>query len=112
VKRKIPLIAGVIVALAALSAGIAIAAGGGGEAPLTASTLEKATAAALDYTGGGAVTETEVGDEGAAYSVEIRLEDGTNVEVSIDGNFQVIGQAADDDGANEVDEAGEGEAGE
>jgi hypothetical protein len=110
VKRKIPLIAAVILALAALSAGIAIAAGGGGEEPLTGAALEKATAAALDYTGGGTVTETEVGDDGAAYGVEIRLEDGTNVEVNLDENFKVIGQAADDDGANEEDEAGEDEA--
>ena len=109
-KRKIPLIAAVILALAALSAGIAIAAGGGGEEPLTGAALEKATAAALDYTGGGTVTETEVGDDGAAYGVEIRLEDGTNVEVNLDENFKVIGQAADDDGANEENEAGEDEA--
>ena len=109
-KRKIPLIAAVILALAALSAGIAIAAGGGGEEPLTGAALEKATAAALDYTGGGTVTETEVGDDGAAYGVEIRLEDGTNVEVNLDENLKVIGQAADDDGANEENEAGEDEA--
>ena len=33
------------------------------EAPITGSALDKATAAALDHTGGGTVTGTEVGDE-------------------------------------------------
>jgi hypothetical protein len=47
------------------------------------------------------VTETEVGDDGAAYSVEVRLEDGSQVEVNLDEGFNVIGQAADDDGAND-----------
>ncbi|MBA2537978.1 MAG: PepSY domain-containing protein [Actinobacteria bacterium] len=95
----------IIVALSALSAGIAIAAGEGDEKPLTGSTLEKARAAALEHTGGGTVTETETGDDGAAYGVEIRLADGSHVEVHLDENFNVIGQEADDDGANEQEKS-------
>lgn len=103
-KRKIVLIVALVLALGALSAGIAIAAGvGGDDQPLSGSTLDKATAAALKHTGGGTVVETEIGDDGAAYGVEIRRADGSQVEVSLDANFNVIGGEADDDGANEQD---------
>ena len=100
--RRIVLIVALVLALGALAAGIAIAAGvGGDEQPLTGSALDEATAAALKHTGGGTVVETEVGDDGAAYGVEIRLDDGSQVEVNLDENFNVIGDEADDDGTNE-----------
>jgi uncharacterized membrane protein YkoI len=103
-RRKFALLAALVLALGAVSAGIAIAAGGGDDdQPLTGSALERATAAALEHTGGGVVTETEVGDDGAAYGVEVRLDDGSQVEVNLDENFNVIGQAADDDGPNDED---------
>jgi hypothetical protein len=103
-KRKLVLIVAFVLALGALSAGIAIAAGvGDDDKPLTGSALDKATAAALKHTGGGTVVETEVGDDGAAYGVEIRLDDRSQVEVNLDENFDVIGDEADDDGANEED---------
>ena len=104
--RKLVLVAALVLALAV--AGIAIAAGGVGDSdkPLTGASLKKATAAALAHTGGGTVTETEVGDDGAAYSVEVRLANGSQVEVNLDGNFHVTGKSADDDGANEENESG------
>ena len=104
--RKLVLIGVLVLALGGLSAGIAIAAGAGGgdEAPLTGSALENATAAALAHTGGGTVVETEVGDDGAAYGVEVRLGDGSVVEVNLDADFDVIGQTADDDGPGDEDE--------
>jgi hypothetical protein len=103
-KRRIVLIVALVLALGAVSAGIAIAAGiGDDDKPLTGSALDKASAAALKHTGGGTVVETEVGDDGAAYGVEIRRADGSQVEVSLDANFKVIGGEADDDGANEQD---------
>ena len=67
------------------------------DTPLTGSDLDRAVAAALDHTGGGEVTETEIGDDGAAYGVEIRLQDGSQVEVNLDADFNVIGSEADDD---------------
>lgn len=105
--RKLLLIAAIVLALGALSAGIAIAAAGGGDddEPLTGSTLTRASEAALAHTGGGKVVETEVGDDGAAYGVEVRLADGRVVEVNLDRNFDVIGQEADDDGAQDGDGA-------
>jgi hypothetical protein len=102
--RRKKWIAGCAVALVVIGGGtgIAIATGvGDDDAPLTGSALEQATAAALEHTGGGTVIETEVGDGGAAYGVEIRLDDGSVVEVGLDENFQVIGQESDEDGANE-----------
>ena len=99
--RKLVLIAALVLVVGAVSTGFAIAAAGGDEQPLTGSDLEQAKAAALAHTGGGTVTETETGDDGAAYSVEVRLADGTQVEVNLDGNFDVIGQSPDDDGAGD-----------
>jgi hypothetical protein len=106
-RRKLLLATGLVVALGGLSAGIAVAAGAGGgdEAPLTGSALDQATTAALEHTGGGTVIETEAGDDGAAYGVEIRLDDGSVVEVSLDENFQVIGDETDDDGAGPEEES-------
>lgn len=49
-------------------------------------------------TGGGTVTETEVGDDGSAYEVEIRRADGSQVEVQLDADFTVIASERDDDG--------------
>ena len=97
-KRKFVLIGAVVLVAGALSAGIAIASAGGDEQPLTGSTLEQAADAALAHTGGGTVVETETGDDGAAYSVEIQLEDGSQVEVNLDERFEVIGSEPDDDG--------------
>jgi uncharacterized membrane protein YkoI len=96
--RKLVLLAALVVAVGAVSAGFAVAAGGDDDKPLTGSTLTKAKAAALERTGGGTVVETEIGDDGAAYGVEVRLGDGSQVEVNLDENFNVIGAAADDDG--------------
>ena len=101
--RKLVPIAALVVVIGVVSAGFAIAAGGGDEQPLTGSTLEQATDAALAHTGGGTVVETETGDDGAAYSVEVRLSDGSQVEVNLDENFEVIGQEADDDSVGDQD---------
>lgn len=101
-KRRLAIVAAAVLVLGAVGAGIAIAGGAGDDdKPLTGTALERATDAALEHTGGGSVIETEVGDDGAAYGVEIRLDDGSQVEVNLDENFDVIGQEADDDGANE-----------
>jgi len=98
--RKLVLAGVLVLALVGLSAGIGIAAAGSdADAPLTGSALEQARSAALAHTGGGTVVETELGDDGAAYGVEVRLEDGTVVEVALDAGFAVIGQEQDDDGS-------------
>ena len=65
--------------------------------PLTGADLDQAKAAALEFTGGGTVTEAEVGDDGAAYGVEVRKDDGTQVEVRLDETFSVNGSEVDDE---------------
>lgn len=103
--RKLVLLVLVAVAVVALTVGVAApAVGGDDDKQLNGATLERASRAALAHTGGGTVVDSETGDDGAAYGVEIRLADGSQVEVSLDGDFNVIGQEADDDseeGANE-----------
>jgi uncharacterized membrane protein YkoI len=106
-RRKLVLVAAVVVLVGAVSAGIAIAAAGGDEQPLTGSSLERATDAALAHTGGGTVVETETGDDGAAYSVEVRLADGRQVEVNLNADFEVVGSEADDDSGPDDDGAGD-----
>lgn len=104
--RRTKWIAGGTIALAAIGGGTGFAVAGtaGDDKPLTGSNLAKAKAAALEHTGGGTVTETELGDGGAAYTVEIRRADGTQVEVQMDKNFRVTGEEPDDDGQG--DESG------
>jgi uncharacterized membrane protein YkoI len=83
----------------AMAGGIVAAAAADGDTDqeLTGATRDRAVAAALAATGGGTVLETEAGDDGAAYGVEIRLTDGRQVEVNLDENFKLIGQEADED---------------
>jgi hypothetical protein len=102
--RKTRWIGGGALAVALIGGGTGVAiATGGDDRPLTGSALDKATAAALQHTGGGTVIETEAGDDGAAYGVEIRLEDGRVVEIGLDASFQVIGQESDDDGSADAE---------
>ena len=61
------------------------------------SALDKASAAALQHTGGGQVTDTEVGDEESYYEVEVTLDDGSQVDVQLDRSFQVVGDEADEE---------------
>jgi uncharacterized membrane protein YkoI len=81
--------------------GIAVASGvaddDGSEQPITGDALDKASAAALEFTGGGEVTGTEVGDEESKYEVEVTLDDGSQVDVQLDANFQVVGSEGDSD---------------
>jgi hypothetical protein len=109
--RRTKWIAGGALALAVVGGGtgVAIATGAGdADRPLTGSMLDRARAAALRFTGGGAVTETEAGDEGAAYGVEVRLDDGRVVEVRLGADFQVLGDEADDDGSSDQDGSDDG----
>jgi uncharacterized membrane protein YkoI len=86
----------VAAALVAVGAGVSAASGGfDSETPITGDALVKASAAALAATGGGRVTETEVGDEEAYYEVEVTLDDGRQVDVAIDRDFKVVGTKTD-----------------
>jgi hypothetical protein len=95
------------VALVGGGTGVAIATGGSGDEPLAGSASEKAAAAAHQHTGGGTVNETQAGDDGGAYEVEIRLADGRVVEVGLDPNFEVVGQESDDHGSPDAGSNGD-----
>jgi len=90
-----------VLALGAGGAAVAVAAGGGEDAAegpevaISGSDLERASAAALAETGGGSVTETEAGDEESYYEVEVTRDDGSQVDVQLDRQFNVVGQSAD-----------------
>ena len=94
---KIIVAAGTAVVLVAAGASYAVASGGGddSEPPITGTDLEKASAAALAATGGGRVTETEVGDEESWYEVEVTLDDGSQVDVQLDRSFAVVSSETD-----------------
>lgn len=96
----------VVVAIAAGGAGVVAAASGDdAEAPITGDALDRATAAALANTGGGSVTGTEVGDEDSYYEVEVTLDDGRQVDVQLDEQFNVVSSSGDDDSAGDDDTA-------
>jgi uncharacterized membrane protein YkoI len=101
VNRKTTLItlaAAAAIVVGGTGAGIAAANGGDDDAtdkPITGQDLDKASAAALEETGEGRVTETEVGDEESYYEVEVTLDDGSQVDVQLDKSFNVVGSSAD-----------------
>ena len=102
------LLGGGAIAAIAIGSGVTfvVAQGGDdGEAPITGDALASASAAALAHTGGGRVTETEVGDEESYYEVEVTLDDGTQVDVQLDRDFRVVG--GETDGTGEDDGAGD-----
>ena len=91
-----------VAAIAALAIGgtaIAGAAGGGDDygtdKAISGPALDHAKAVALEHTGGGQVTGTEVGDEEGAYEVEVKRPDGSQVDVQLDKSFNLVGQKAD-----------------
>jgi uncharacterized membrane protein YkoI len=93
--------------IAAAAATVSVATGSD-DRPLEGTDLDRATSAALAHTGGGTVVESELGDAGAAYEVEVRLDEGSVVEVQLDERFEVTGSSADDDaGGSDSDDAGE-----
>ena len=102
-KLRTILIAAAVAALA--GGGVAIAGATGGddrdgtevERPISGAALERASAAALEHTRGGRVTETEAGDEEGAYEVEVTRADGSQVDVHLDRSFRVIGEEADEE---------------
>jgi Peptidase propeptide and YPEB domain len=104
-RTRVLIAAGALVVVVGAGAGIGIAASGGEDqhpdVPITGAALDQAKAAALEHTGGGRVTGTEVGDEESLYEVEVTLDDGRQVDVQLDASFHVVGGKVDrEDGAS------------
>lgn len=98
-RTKAIIAGGTLVIVTAAGAGIAIANSadddsedaGETDVPIAGTDLDKASAAALEHLGEGRVTETEVGDEESYYEVEVTLDDGSQVDVQLDEQFNVVG---------------------
>jgi hypothetical protein len=71
----------------------------GGDKPIAGVALDRAKAVALQHTGGGRVTGTEVGDEEGYYEVEVTRADASQVDVHLTRDFEVLGAQADGDGS-------------
>lgn len=65
--------------------------------PITGAALDRASAVALDHTGGGRVSDTEFQDEEGYYEVEVTLPDGRQVDVHLGRDFRVLTTKADQD---------------
>jgi hypothetical protein len=89
-KKK--LVIGAAALLAAGAAGTTAAvASGDGEGAVTGRQAERATAAALEETGGGTANAVERDSEnGATWEVEVTTPAGKTVDVRLDENFQVV----------------------
>jgi hypothetical protein len=106
--RRILVIAGAAVALAAGGVGLAQAVGGDSEEQITGPVAERAGQAALEAVGGGTVLEVERedGDGAGVFEVEVQRNDGSQVEVHLDDRYQVVGSTPDDDTGEPEDETG------
>jgi hypothetical protein len=100
-RTKLILATGLVIAGVVGGAGAVMATNAENDAPLTGESRDRAVASAKAHVGEGEVTETEMGDDGAAYGVEILKADGTQVEVNLDRDYRVTGTEADDDGPND-----------
>ncbi len=100
-RAKIMLVGGIVAVAAVAGTGAAIASSDDAEQPITGDALVRASEVALDYTGGGAVTETEVGDEDSYYEVEVTMDDGRQIDVQLDEQFNVVGEEVDGPGDEE-----------
>lgn len=90
-KTKVALgVAAIAVAGAIPVSGVAGAASGETDRPITGDALQQASEAALAHVGEGRVTDTEVGDEESYYEVEITRDDGSEVDVQLDESFTVV----------------------
>ncbi len=90
-KRTLVIGAGVLLAAGAVGTSAAVAAGDDGGAAVTGPQAQRATAAALDVTGGGHANSVERdGENGATWEVEVTRPDGVTVDVRLDEDFGLV----------------------
>ncbi len=92
---KVLLVSALVAVGVVAGTGAAIASGDDTEEPITGDALTQASEVALAHTGGGTVTETEVGDEESYYEVEVTMDDGRQIDVQLDEAFNVVGDEVD-----------------
>jgi uncharacterized membrane protein YkoI len=109
VNAKTLFIAAAIVMLLLVGAGVAYATSSGDDddssdqQQATGPGIEKAKSVALEHTNGGRVTGTEIGDEEGYYEVEIIRDDGSQVDVHLDRDFNVLSTPGDHEGPESED---------
>lgn len=101
-RRTLAITAGVVL-VAGGGAGIAVANAASGdddgtERAITGEELERASEAALAHTGGGRVSGSEIDDEESKYEIEVRLENGDQIDVQLDEEFNVVSMENDGSG--------------
>jgi uncharacterized membrane protein YkoI len=87
-------------------AGVAYASGSGedsSEQQATGPGIEKAKSVVLEHSNGGRVTSTEVGDEEGYYEVEVIREDGSQVDVHLDCDYNALSTPSDHEGSDSKD---------
>jgi hypothetical protein len=98
------LIAAAVAMLVLVGAGVAYATGGeSSKQQATGAGIEEAKSVALDHTNGGRVTGTEIGDEEGYYEVEVTLDDGSQVDVHLDRDLNVLSTPADNESPDDKD---------
>jgi hypothetical protein len=103
--RTLVIAAAVAMLVALGGAGIAYANGGISEEQVTGPEAQKAKSAATSAVGGGTVSEVER-DDGygtGVFEVEVKRDDGAQVEVHLNRDYNVVGQQADEDGPSDKD---------
>jgi Peptidase propeptide and YPEB domain len=107
-RKRTLVVAAVAAGVLAIGAGAGIArTAGGTDEHVTGPAAAKAAAAAVEAAGGGKAVEVEYqdGDGAGVYEVEVRRPDGTQLEVHLNGQFEPVGTAADDDSCTESEGA-------
>ena len=106
------------VILPTLAAVVALGVGGtvwasAASADVSGGERDRVAEAAVRAAGGGTASDVEAGDDqGVAYEVDVRKQDGSEVEVTLDKDLKVLGQEADTPDADDTpDAANSAEAG-
>jgi hypothetical protein len=96
VNAKKMIIAAAIALMLLVGAGVAYASGSSGDSSgqSTGPGMDKAKSVALEQVNG-SVTATEFQDEEGYYEVEVTKADGTQVDVHLDKNYNVINTQSD-----------------
>ena len=101
-KAKAAIAAGALAIATGATTGVAVATGDDA-GPIMGDALKRASDAALEFTGGGRVTDTEVGDEESYYEVEVTMPDGQEIDVQLDRDFKVVGGEEDEESGADDD---------
>lgn len=73
----------------------------GGDTAITGEALQRASTAALAFTGEGRVTGSEINDEQSKYEIEVTLDNGDQVDVQLNEQFNVV--SSENDGSGQDD---------